>query len=310
MHTVVIGVGGVGGYFGGKIAHSGQNATFIARGEHLKKMQQDGLLVKSIEGDFKLPQVTATSTIEEVPKADVILLCTKSWQVTEAANQIKPLLKEDTIIIPLQNGADNADKVAGVVPAKHVLGGMCKIYSKIEGPGVIHHFGHPPEVVFGELDNTKTDRLLKVKAVFDKACFNNVISSNIQADIWSKFMFIATVSGLGALTRVTIGEMYNNEGVQRLLKESASEIYQIAKAKGVQLPEDIVEKTLFFIGKQPYDSTASTQRDIMEGRPSELENFNGYIVAEGKRLGIPTPVNEFVYSCLQPMEQKARRKNT
>ncbi len=307
MHTVIIGVGGVGGYFGGKISNSGQKVTLVARGKHLEAIQKKGLQVNSIHGDFVTHPYIATDDIQNVEKADLILICTKSWQVIQAAEQVKPLLKEDTIVIPLQNGADNAEKVLSVLDKKHVLGGLCKIYSKIEAPGVISHFGHQPEVVFGETDKSLTDRLQKVKSVFDKAGFNNTISKDIYVDIWSKFMFIATVSGLGALTKATIGEMYENEGTRKILEQTATEIYEVGVSKGVALPKDLVDRIMAFIGKQPYDSTASTQRDILEGRPSELDNFNGFIVNEGKKLGIQTPVNTFIYSCLQPMEAKARQ---
>ncbi|SEK91524.1 ketopantoate reductase [Aquimarina amphilecti] len=307
MHTVVIGLGGVGGYFGGKISHSGQKVSMIARGNHFKIILKNGLKVKSIDGNFETKPFLVTDDIKKVDKADLILICTKSWQVIEAAELIKPILKENTVIIPLQNGADNAEKVMSVIDKKHVLGGLCKIYSKIEFPGIISHFGHTPEVVFGELNKNRSDRLLRVKEVFDKAGFKSKISENIQVDIWSKFMFIATVSGLGALTRATIGEMYAHPELNKMLRDTASEIYQVALKKEVAMPPNIVDGIMNFIGKQPYMATASAQRDIMESRPSELDNFNGFIVKEGEKLQIKTPTNTFVYSCLQPMEAKARK---
>ncbi len=306
MHTVIIGVGGVGGYFGGKISNSGQKVTLIARGKHLKEIRNKGLQVNSINGDFVTYPFLVTNDIDKVEKADLVLICTKSWQVKEAAKLIQPILKDDTIVIPLQNGADNTKKLLSVLDQNHVVGGLCKIYSKIEAPGVISHFGHQPEIVFGEIDKQVTKRLEVVKAVFDKAGFNNTISKDIYVDIWSKFMFIATVSGLGALTKATIGEMYENKGTREILEQTATEIYKVGIAKGVALPKNLVDKIMIFISKQPFESTASTQRDIMEGRPSELDNFNGFIVNEGKKLEIQTPVNTFVYNCLMPMEAKAR----
>ncbi len=306
MHTVIIGAGGVGGYFGGRIAHSGQKVTFVARGKHLEAMRGQGLRVKSINGDFNTDSFQATDRIEEVQKADLILICTKSWQVAEAGALITPILQETTIVIPLQNGADNAEKLCSVLDSKYVLGGLCKMYSKIEAPGIISHFGHSPEIVFGELDKANTDRLQIPKAIFDKAGIANTISDDIHVDIWSKFMFIATVSGLGALTRATIGEMYQNPETRNIMSQTATEIYEVANAKKVALPEDLVQRMITFIGTQPFESTASTQRDIMEGRPSELDNFNGFLVREGKKLGVATPINQFIYSCLKPMENKAR----
>lgn len=306
MHIVIVGVGGVGGYFGGKIANSGQKVTLIARGKHKTAIAEQGLQVKSINGDFTVAPHAVTDNIDDVEKADLILVCTKSWQVQEAAALIKPILKPEAMVIPLQNGADNAEKLMSVIDAKHVVGGLCKIYSKIDSPGVIHHFGHDPEIVFGELDGSTSDRLQAVKEVFDKAGFKSDIPGNIQVAIWMKFMFIATISGLGGLTRTSIGAMYKHPELNEILKKTATEMYEVAKAKGVPLPDSIVAIIMNFISMQAYDATASTQRDIMEGRPSELDNFNGYIVREGKALGIPTPTNDFIYACLQPMEAKAR----
>ncbi len=306
MHIVIIGAGGVGGYFGGKISNSGQKVTFLVREKHIENIREQGLQIHSIDGDFVTHPFLVTDSIDKIEKVDLILICTKSWQVKEAAEHIKPILKDDTIVIPLQNGADNAEKVISVIDKKHVLGGLCKIYSKIEAPGIISHFGHTPEIIFGELDKSITDRLQKVKTVFDTAGFSNRISDDIRVDIWSKFMFIATVSGLGGLTRATIGEMYAHPELNKMLRKTATEIHQIAQIKKIALPQNIVDGIMGFIGKQPFDATASTQRDIMEGKPSELHNFNGYIVKEGKKLGIETPTNAFIYTCLQPMEIKAR----
>jgi len=306
MHTVVIGVGGVGGYFGGKIALSGQQVSMLARGKHLEVIQQNGLKVQSIAGDFTIRPYLATDTIAAIGAADLILICTKSWQVQDAAQCITPLLKASSVVIPLQNGADNVAKLLTVLEPKHVVGGLCKIYSKIEAPGIISHFGHDPEVIFGELHGEISPRMASIKAVFDTAGFRATIPSDIQVAIWTKFMFIATVSGLGAITRATLGEMYAYQGTRELLQQLATEIYTIGKAKGVQLPDDAAEKCMHFISKQPYNATASTQRDIMAGRPSELENFNGYLVAQGERLGIPTPAHHFVYTSLIPQEMKAR----
>ena len=306
MHIVIVGVGGVGGYFGGKIAHSGQKVTLIARGKHLEAIQNQGLQIKSINGDFTTQPHQVTDDITNVDPADLILICTKSWQVAEATALVTPLLHDNTMIIPLQNGADNAEKVASVVDKKHVIGGLCKIYSKIEKPGVISHFGHPPEIIFGELSTEKTKRIQQIHSVFEKAGFISTVSENIHVDIWSKFMFIATVSGLGGLTRATIGELYQNDETRNLMEQTAIEIYNVAVAKNIPLPENLVQRIMKFISMQPFDATASTQRDLMAGRPSELDNFNGYIVREGKKLGIPTPTNSFIYTCLQPMESKAR----
>lgn len=306
MHIVILGVGGVGGFFGGKLIQSGCQVTMIARGAHKKAIQNEGLRIKSVDGDFVVHPHIVTDDTSRVAPADFVLICTKSWQVQDAAKQIKNLLKEDTLILPLQNGADNAEKIVEVLDKKHVLGGLCKIYSKIESPGVIHHFGFVPEIIFGALHHTPQEKLEQLSTLFGKAKIKNKIAKDVQVAIWQKFLFIATVSGLGGLTRATLGVLYQDENLRDLLKQTAEEIYALAHAKNINLPQDSVSNVMDIIKNQPFSATASTQRDIMEGRPSELENFNGFIVKEGEKFGVATPVNSFIYHCLMPMEKKAR----
>jgi len=307
MNIVVFGAGGVGGYFGGKLAQSGFDVTFIARGKHFKAIKTNGLRVKSINGDFVVHS-NVTNDINDIISPDLIMLAVKSWQVTEVAKQLKPIVTTDTMVLPLQNGADNADKLLEVLEKQNVLAGLCKIVSKVEAPGVINHFAFEPEIVFGEYNNEKTERVKVVKALFDKAGFNNNISDDIHLDIWKKFLFIATVSGVGALTRSVFGEMREDEDIRQIMYQTANEIVAIANAKGIQLTNHHIEMVLKVVDNLNYNTTASMQRDIMEGRPSELENFNGYIVKIGKELHINTPVNSFTYHCLLPMEKKARKQ--
>jgi len=307
MKIIVVGAGGVGGYFGARLVEAGLDVTFIARGKHLDSILKNGLLLKSIDGDYTVFPVKATDNINEIENPDLIILAVKSWQVPEVAKQIQPVLTKNTMILPLQNGVDNVEKLATIIDEKHILAGFCKIYSKVEDYGIIDHFAYTPELFFGELDNKKSERILRLKEVFDKAKFKTIIPEDIQAEIWKKFLFICTVSGLGALMRVTIGAMVENIETRNLLQKTAEEIFAISRAKNINLPNDIVTSIMSFIDKQSYGSTASTQRDIMEGRPSELENFNGYIVKQGKLLGINTPVNSFIYNCLLPQELNARK---
>ncbi len=306
MNIVVIGAGGVGGFFGGKLSHAGFNVTFIARNETLEAIKTNGLRVRSIYGDFVVhPKVT--DNLVELKDVDLIILAVKSWQIEGIAKQLKPILTKNTVILPLQNGADNADRLREILNPEIVLAGLCKIVSKIDSPGVINHFAYEPEIVYGEYNNKKTDRIIALKAVFDKAGFKNTRSEDIHLDIWKKFLFIATYSGIGALTRSVIGELRKEEYIKSLLYQTAHEIVTIANAKGIGLKNSDIDMILKVIDNLDPNTTASMQRDIMEGRPSELENFNGYIVKEGKRLHISTPINAFTYYCLLPQEKKARK---
>ncbi len=306
MKIVVIGAGAVGGYFGGKIAKSGFDVTFVAREKSFDAIKTNGLQIKSINGDFVVhPKII--DNIKDIKDPDLILLGVKSWQIIDIALQLKSVINSGTMVLPLQNGADNADNLLTVLNSQNVLAGLCKIVSKIEAPGIINHFAFEPEIVFGEYNNEQTERIKEVKSIFDKAGFKSVISEDIHLDIWKKFLFIATYSGIGALTRSVIGDLRKDEHIRQILYQTANEIVAIANAKNIPLDNSHVEMVLKVIDNLDYNTTASMQRDIMEGRPSELENFNGYIVKMGKELHITTPSNSFTYHCLLPMEQKARK---
>ncbi|WBL25360.1 ketopantoate reductase family protein [Zunongwangia sp. HGR-M22] len=306
MRILVYGTGGVGGYFGGRLAQASHDVTFIAKNESLKAIRENGLVVKSVNGDFTVHPAKVTDDISEVETPELVILGLKSWQIKDAAKQLKSIITEETMVLPLQNGADNMEKLQEILPKRNVLAGFCRIYSKKEAPGVINHFQFDPEIIFGELDNEKSDRVLKLKEIFNNSGFKGIVPDDIYKAIWKKFSFIATVSGLGGLTRVSIGEMWQDDYLQDVLKKTGLEIQAIAQAKGVNFDDEDIAKLFQFIGKQGETATASTQRDIMAGRPSELENFNGYIVKQGKKLGIETPVNEFIYRALLPMEKEAR----
>lgn len=306
MNIVVIGAGGVGGYFGGKLAQSGNDVTFLVREKHQKAIQENGLQIKSLNGDFTV-HPKAITDVKSITTPDLIILGVKSWQVIDVAKQIQPIIGTNTMVLPLQNGADNADKLRTVLPEKNVLAGLCKIVSKVESPGVINHFAFEPEIIFGEYDNQQSERVQNLKEVFDKANFKNTLASDIHLAIWKKFLFITTISGIAALTRTVFGDMRAEEGIREIMHQTASEIIQIANAKNIALKEDDINNVLKAVDTMRYETTASMQRDIMEGKPSELENFNGYIVQQGKLFNIDTPANTFIYHALLPQEKLARK---
>jgi len=305
MNIVVFGTGGVGGYFGAKLHKAGFKVTFVARGKQLQAIKNNGLQIKSINGGFTIhPEVT--DDVNTITKPDLILLGVKSWQVTGVAEIIKPIVGQSTMVLPLQNGADNADKLRAILNTENVLAGLCKIVSKVEDYGIINHFAFEPEIIFGEYDNKQTERIKQLKVVFDQAEFKNKLSENIHLDIWRKYMFITTVSGIGGLTRSSFGVMKQNESIMKMMLNTAQEIKLIANAKEVPISDTDVERTLKMFRQMPFETTASMQRDMMEKKPSELENFNGYIVKKGIELEIKTPMNSFIYNCLLPQENSVR----
>jgi 2-dehydropantoate 2-reductase len=308
MKIVIVGSGGVGGYFGARLAQSGNEVTFIARGEHLKKIKRDGLYIKGISGDFHIYPVRATDRFEEAGEADLIFLGVKAWQVKEDARDLKPVLTSRTIIIPLQNGILAADEIKAELPGTAVLGGLARIMSKIESPGVISHFGIEPTIIFGELDNKRTDRVLKIKEIFDKAGIYSKIAENIQVELWKKLIVIC-VGGLLAVTRSTYGEIRDLNETRKLIREVLDEICNLALKMGVPVKKDFIDTALNYVDTLPYDSASSLTRDIWEGKPSELEYQNGTVVKLGEKCRIPTPVNRFIYYTLLPQELRARKKN-
>lgn len=307
MKILIYGIGGVGGYFGGKLAKAGNEVTMIARGKHLQAIRENGLEVESINGDFKVFPKLATSDVNEAETPELVILGVKSWQIEAAAQELKPVLGEDTMVLPLQNGANNVEKLLRVLPEKNVLAGLCHIISFVEVPGKIKHPSFEPQITFGDLNNAKTERILRVQELLEEAGINNTIPEDIQLEIWKKFLYITTVSGIGGLTRVPIDKIRASEYLYDLMRKTAEEIRAVANAKEIPLKDEHVEKAFKMIQNQPEGTTASTQRDIMAGKPSELENFNGYVVKEGEKLKVETPVNRFIYECLLPMEQEARK---
>lgn len=306
MKILIIGAGGVGGYFGAQLARTGLDVSFLARGDHKRAIEQNGLQIKSIKGDFTVhPRVT--DSLSEAAAADLIILATKSWQIEALANQLKDVLHEDAMVLPLQNGADNADRLRTILKPVQVLAGLCKIVSKIEAPGVINHFMYEPQIVFSEYDSLPSKRVAQLKELFDLSGIKNFISKDIKLDIWRKFLFIASVSGLAALTRVPFGVLQNDASLIDLLQKTALEIRAVANAKGIGLTQNDIETAIDMFMSMGPETTASMQRDILEGKPSELENFNGYIVKEGLKLGVDTPINAFTYHSLLPQERQARK---
>ncbi|WP_335967313.1 2-dehydropantoate 2-reductase [Galbibacter sp. PAP.153] len=306
MNILIYGIGGVGGYFGGKLANTKHHVSFIARGGHLKAIQEKGLFVKSFLGDFKATPDLATDRLTNIPTPDLILMGVKSWQLEQAAKELAPHISNGTLVLPLQNGVNNPEKLMTSIPEDQILNGFCNLISFIEAPGIICHQAFRPTLSMGELDNQRTDRIERIHAVFLEAGVESKIPEDIHREQWKKFMFITTISAIGGLTRSTIGEMRSSPYLYQMMRDTAFEILKVAQAKHINIARDDVDKVFEIIAKQDPQSTASTQRDLMHGKPSELENFNGYIVEQAKKHGIQAPVNELILACLLPMERRAR----
>jgi 2-dehydropantoate 2-reductase len=314
VRIAIFGAGGVGGYFGGRLAAAGHDVAFIARGAHLAALRRDGLRVESPLGDFSVFPVEATDTPAEIGPVEAVLVAVKSGQVAAAGQAIPPLLDGSTFVVPLENGVEAPAELAQALGAERVLGGLCKIISLLAGPGHVHHVGAEPYVACGELWPAAGDRgagegrAERVVAALSAAGVRAQVPADIEAAMWEKFLFIAAVSGVGAVTRATLGELRTLPETRQLLEAAMREIAAVAAARGIVLKPDIVERTLRSIDALPAHGTASMQRDLMAGRPSELEYQSGAVVRLGKAAGVETPVHQLLYASLLPMERRAREK--
>jgi len=306
MRIAVFGAGAVGGYFGGRLAQSGEDVTLIARGEHLQAMRENGLRVDSIKGDFVLDPVQASDDPAGVGVVDAVLVAVKAWQVSEAARAMRPMVGAETFVVPLENGVEAPSQLAEVLGEDRVLGGLCKIISAVVEPGHIRHAGIDPYVAFGERDGRRSERTEQLRLAFERAGVSVKVPPDIHVAMWEKFLFIASLSGVGAVTRAPVGVLRSLPETRQMLKEAMREIVGVAQGRDIALPNEAVSETMAFIDSLPANGTASMQRDVMAGRPSELEAQNGAVVRLGREVRGSTPVHAFIYRSLLPQEMQAR----
>ena len=307
MRIAVYGSGGVGGYFGGRLAQSGQDVTFIARGEHLTALQSGGMKVSSIAADFALSRVKASDKPTTVGVVDYVICAVKAWQVAAAAKAMQPLIGPDTLVIPLQNGVEAPAQLAAVLGGDTVLGGLCAIIAFRAEPGHIKHIGANPLIRFGHIDGRADQRVNKLEEIFNRC---HGVKASIPEDItvamWRKFMLICAWSGLASVARAPVGILLKQGETRQLLVDAMQEIYTLALSRNINMPADSVHKTIEMLESFPANSTTSMQRDITQGRPSELDAHHGAVVRLAQDSGIDTPVNRFILYSLRSQELRAR----
>jgi 2-dehydropantoate 2-reductase len=307
ISVAVVGAGAVGGYFGGRLAEAGARLSVLARGRTLEALRERGLRVESVDGSFALRPAAASDRAEELGPADYVLVGTKSWQLAEAARALAPLVGPETAVVPLLNGVEARDQLAEVLGPRAVLGGLCRILAWQEAPGVIRHSAVEPTIDFGEWEGGPSARVARLQQAFD-ACRGLRAHSHedVQAAVWEKFLFIAPFGSVGALTRSPAGVFRSLPESRALLEGMMREVEALARARGVGIREDAVARTLGYVDALPVGATASMQRDLMEGRPSELDAQTGAIVRLGDAARVPVPISRVAYGALLPLEKRAR----
>ena len=303
MRIVIFGTGGVGGFFGGRLARAGEDVTFIARGEHLRAIKADGLKVDSTAGDFVISPAKATDDVSDVGETDLVILGVKAWQVPEAARAIKPIVGPNTTVLPLQNGVEAVSQLVDELGSANVIGGLCRIVSFVVGPGHIRHAGFTPSIIIGELDNLRTDRIIRIEELFTRAGLEITIAQDIQVALWTKFLFIASFSGVGAMANAPAGVIRSDPKWRTQIINAMEEIYTLAHARGINLPPDSIDTVMRAVDALPEDATSSMQRDIAAGKPSELDSQNGAVVRMAHETGIEVPTHTLIYETLKPQEE-------
>lgn len=305
MRIAIFGTGGAGGYFGAHLARAGEDVIFIARGEHLQAIREQGLRIETTSGEI-IVRSEATDDPARVGAVDAVLVGVKTWQVTKAAEAMRPMIAPQTFVVPLQNGVESAAQLGAVLGAKHVLNGLCGTISRVTKPGHILSLGETNFIKFGEMDDHKSERAMRLQQAFERAGVKAEVPPDIQAAVWEKFIFVAPYGGIGAVSRATAGVIRSLHETRRMLEQGMREIFEVARARKVSLPEGIVEKSMGLMDSLAASATTSLQRDIAAGKPSELEAWNGAVVRLGRETGIQTPLHEFIYHSLLPSELQAR----
>jgi 2-dehydropantoate 2-reductase len=303
MRVAVIGIGGTGGYFGGLLARAGEDVTFIGRGAQLAAIQRDGLMVQSrMSGDFTIP-VRATDTAGEVGQVDLVLVCTKTYDLESALAHLPALVGPETIVLSVQNGIDNEDRIAAVIGIEHVLGAQAQIVTTIAAPGVIAQSSPGAALVLGELQPGSSARAERLAATLQQAGITAELRTDGRVHLWEKFVSICAMSGVTSLMRLPLGPIFACPESAALFRNVLDEVTAVGRATGVPLAAGLVENVMDalagFATVQPA-ATTSMQRDLVAGKRLELEGLNGTAVRLGREHGVPTPANAVIYAALKP----------
>lgn len=299
MRIAIMAAGGVGGYFGARMAAAGHDIHFLARGAHLKAIRDKGLRVDSANGNIHLKDAQVTDDPAEIGPVDAVLFAVKLWDTDTAAEACKPLLGPNTFVVPFQNGVGSMDALTRHLGAERTCGGVAHIAAVIGEPGVIKHTGTMARLTVGERDGSVTPRMEKLKAAFADGGFDHAVSTDISRAIWEKFIFLSSLSGLTSLCRQPVGPIREDPDSRALFEAAIHETAAVGRAEGVNLPDHTEAKTISFLDGLPPVMKASMLHDLEAGRRLELPWLSGEVVRLGRKHGIATPVHAAVLGALK-----------
>jgi 2-dehydropantoate 2-reductase len=300
MRIAVVGTGGIGGPYGASLARAGAEVTFVARGAHLEAMRENGLRVEGDRGETHIRPAQATDNIAGIGTVDFVLFCVKLWDVESVGGQLRAIVGPGTAVLPLQNGVDAADRLIPILGHEAVMGGIAFVTGNIASPGVIRQTGTYQRMTFGELDGRRSDRGQHLRALCEAAGFEGVLSPDIKVPIWEKFLLLVPAAGLNALTRLPLGKWREEPDLVALYEAALRETAAVGLAEGVRLPPNCIDNGMALMRSMPAHHMTSMGNDLLRGNRLELPWFAGKVVELGRRHGIPTPVNGFIYAVLKP----------
>ena len=298
VRIAIMGSGGVGGYFGARLARGGADVTFVARGAHLAAMREHGLTIESAHEPIHLPKVNATDDPKSIGPVDVVLFCVKLWDTESAARSLVPVMGPRSAIISLQNGVQKDDTLRAMFGNEAVMGGVGYMATTVARPGVIAQTGSLQRLIFGEYSGQRSARAEALLAACLKGGIDAAISTDIRRAIWEKYVFLVGLSGATAATRLPLGPIRGNPHSRQFLLDLICEAVAVGRAHGVALPEDYAEQRLAFGDTLPHDMTSSMHHDLERGRPLEVRWLSGGVVELGAAVGVPTPANRAVHDIL------------
>lgn len=298
MKIAVIGAGGVGGYFGARLAAAGCEVTFVARGPHFEAIKENGIRVYSSRGDLHLPRVSVVERIDRLELPDFVIVAVKLWDTESVAAELAPIASQGAAIVSLQNGVDKDDILRRYVPAKSVLGGCCYISASIAGPGLIRHTGSIQRIVFGEYSGEKSLRAANFLEACQQASIDAESTDSIERVIWEKFVFLVGLSGTTTSMRQSIGPILANLQTRAFLLDLMREVVAVALCCGVNLRKGYGEELLAFCDSLPVSMTSSMHHDLDEGRRLELPWLSGAVSRLAHEKGVPAPLNRAISDVL------------
>ncbi|NKB55575.1 MAG: 2-dehydropantoate 2-reductase [Alphaproteobacteria bacterium] len=300
MRIVAFGAGGVGGFFGGLLAKSGVDVTFIARGAHLDAIRTKGLCIRNAEGEIRIHPAQATDNVVTVYPPDFLLFAVKLFDTEAVAEACRPIVGPDTAVVSLQNGVEAVDILSGVFGRDRVMGGTVGVATVITEPGVITQTGLFNYMTFGEQDGSRSKRGLALEAACNAAGINATLSDDVDVDIWMKFVLLSAFSNMTALTRLPAGLLRETPETRAMLEACVAEAVAVGRAQDVALPADAIQQTVAKLDGLPAEMVASMLHDLSSGKPLELERLGGAVVRLGEAAGVPTPTQAFAYGALKP----------